>query len=110
MSIATIVPAHIEISRRKLAGVLAATTAAAAAVTWAVATVAIDTAGEPTHTTTTPIQYAIPGSPLVAPIAAPAVQVVADSHHGDGITVCPDGNQPIIIADSYHGVSATFCP
>ena len=118
MSIATTVPANIEITRRKLAGLIAATTAAAAALTWAVATVAIDTTAEPTRTTTPAIQYAILGIPLGAPIIAPAGQVVADAqpiavadaYHGVGITVCPDGAQPISVADSYHGVGVTVCP
>jgi Protein of unknown function (DUF4242) len=117
MSIATTVPANIEITRRKLAGLIAVTTAAAAALTWAVATVAIDTTAEPTRTTTPPaIQYATLGIPL-GPIAAPAAQVVADAqpiavadaYHGVGVTVCLDGAQPINVADSYHGVGVTVC-
>ena len=120
MSIATTVPANIEITRRKLAGLIAATTAAAAALTWAVATVAIDTTAEPTRTATpaTPATPAILGSPLVAPIVAPAGQIVAgaqpiavaDAYHGVGVTVCPDGAQPINVADGYHGVAVTVCP
>jgi hypothetical protein len=118
MSIATTVPANIEITRRKLAGLVAATTAAAAALTWAVTTIAIDTAAEPTRTTAPAIQYAIPGVPLGAPIAAPTGRVVAgaqpiavaDAYHGVGVTVCPDGPRPINVADSYHGVGATACP
>ena len=110
MSIATTVPANIEITRRKLAGLIAATTAAAAAVTWAVTTVVIDTTAEPTRTTL--------GISQGAPIVAPAAQVVAgaqpiavaDAYHGVGITVCPDGAQPINVADSYHGVGFTACP
>ena len=114
MSIATTVPANIEITRRKLAGLIAATTAAAAALTWAVATVAIDTTAEPTRTTTP----AILGIPPVAPVVAPAGHIVAgaepiavaDAYHGVGITVCPDGAQPINVADGYHGVAVTVCP
>jgi hypothetical protein len=117
MSLATTVPAPIEITRRKLAGLIAATTAAAAALTWAVATVAIDTTAERTRTSAPAIQYATVGIPL-SPITAPAGRVVAaappiavgDAYHGVGVTVCPDGAQPINVADSYHGVGATTCP
>ena len=92
-------PASIEITRRSLAGLpLAATTAAAAVLTWAVATVAIDTTVEPARTTTPAIQYAVPGIPLGAPIASPAGQVVAAPA------------QPITVADAYHGVGFTVCP
>jgi hypothetical protein len=114
MSIATTVPANIEISRRKLAGRIAATTATAAALTWAVATVALDTTAEPARATTS----ADLGTPLVTPNVAPAGHIVAgsepfavaDPYHGVGITVCPDGTQPINVADGYHGVAATVCP
>jgi hypothetical protein len=118
MSIATTVPANIEITRRKLAGLIAATTAAAAALTWAVATMAVDTTAEPTRTTTPAIQYATLGIPLVAPIVAPAGQVVADTqpiavadaYHGTGFGVCPNGERPVAVADAYHGTGTTVCP
>jgi hypothetical protein len=113
----TIVPANIEITRRRLAGLIAATTAAAA-VTWAVATVAIDTTAEPARTTTPAVQYATVGISLVAPIVAPAGQVVADAqpisvadaYHGAGFDVCVNGAQPINVADAYHGTGTTTCP
>jgi hypothetical protein len=118
MSIATTVPANIEITRRKLAGLIAATTAAAAALTWAVATMAIDTTAEPTRTTTPAIQYVTVGIPLGAPIVAPAGQVVADAqpiavadaYHGAGFVVCPNGERPVAVADAYHGTGTTVCP
>ena len=118
MSISTTVAAPSEISRRRLAGLLSAVTAATAAITWTATTVAIDTTAEHTPTTTPAIQYGTLGIPLGAPITALAGQVVADaqpivvadSYHGVGITVCPDGAQPINVADSYHGVGVTACP
>ncbi len=117
MTIATTVAANIEITRRKLAGFIAVTSAAAAALTWAVTTVVIDTTAEPTRTTTAAIQYASVGSPL-GPIAAPAGRVVtdaqriavADAYHGAGISVCPDGERPLAVADAYHGTGTAVCP
>ena len=117
MSIATTVPAPIEITRRRLAGLLAAATAAAAALTWAVTTVAIDTTAEPARTTT-PAISTHPWHPTwrsdrcarrSSRRRRPA-DLVADAYHGVGFTVCPDGAQPINVADSYHGVGATVCP
>ncbi len=117
MSITTTVPAPVEITRRRLAGLLVTATAAAAALTWAVTTVAIDTTAEPSRTTTPAIQYATLGIPL-GPIPVPAGQVVADAqpiavadaYHGVGITVCPDGERPVTVADAYHGTGTTVCP
>ena len=117
MSITTTVPAPVEITRRQLAGLIVATTAAAAALTWAVATITIDTTAEPARTTTPAIQYATMGIPL-GPIPVPAARVVAaahpiavaDAYHGVGITLCPNGAQPINVADAYHGAGTSVCP
>ena len=118
MSITTTVPAPVEITRRRLAGLLAAVTAAAAAVTWTVATVAIDN-----HRPTRPRHHPLlavrrpwqPTRPDPVPADAtssptPGPIVVADAYHGAGFVVCPNGEQPVTVADAYHGTGTTVCP
>ena len=113
------VPTPIELTRRRLIGLLTAVTAATAAVTWTVTTVAIDAAAEPAGTATSTMQYGTLGNPLGTPFTPAAGQavtadaqpiVVADAYHGVGILLCADGTQPVEIADSYHGVGTTACP
>jgi len=112
------VPAPIELSRRRLTGLLAAVTAATAAVTWTVSTLAIDATAEQAGTATSTMQYGALGNPLGTPFTPAAGQVVtadaqpivvADAYHGVGILLCPDATQPVEVADSYHGVGTTAC-
>jgi hypothetical protein len=113
------VPTPIELTRRRLTGLLGVVTAATAAVTWTVTTLAIDATAEQAGTATSTLQYGALGKPLGTPLTPAARQlvtadaqpiVVADAYHGVGILLCPDGTQPVEIADSYHGVGTTACP
>jgi hypothetical protein len=115
----TTMPAPVEFTRGRLAGLLAAVTAATAAITWTVTTAAIDNTGEPARTTTATWQYGALGNPLGLPITTAAdataaadstAIVVADAYHSVGIIVCPNGDQPVNVADAYHGKGTTVCP
>jgi hypothetical protein len=115
MTISTSAPAAIELTHRRLAGLLATVTAATAALTWALTTVAIDTTAEHTRPTATrsqlaienPLGAAIAAAPLVSARAEPIV--VADAYHGVGFTLCPNGTELTTVADSYHGAGVTVC-
>jgi hypothetical protein len=113
------VPTPIEVTRCRLTGLLTAVTAATAAVTWTVTTLAIDATAEPAGTATSTMQHGALGKPLGTPFTPAAGQLVttdaqpvavADAYHGLGILLCQDGTQPVEIADSYHGVGTTACP
>jgi len=111
------VPGPIELTRRRLTGLLTAVTAATAAVTWTVTTLANDATAEQAGTATSTMQYGALGNPPgTTPPAGEVVTadaqpiVVGDAYHGVGILLCPDGTQPVEIADSYHGVGTTACP
>jgi hypothetical protein len=113
----TTVHAPVEISRRRLAGLLAVVTAATAAVTWTVTTTANDNADQPARSATATRQSEALGYPLgvnltaaadAAETASAAPIVVA--YHGAGFLVCANGEQPIAVADAYHGTGTTVCP
>jgi hypothetical protein len=119
MSITTTVHAPVEITRCRLTGLLAAVTAATAAVTWTVTTAAIDNnTVQPARATTSSWQYGALGNPLGLPITAADATVaadaepivVADAYHGTGFGVCPSGERPVAVADAYHGTGTTVCP
>ena len=115
----TTVHAPVEITRRRLSGLLAAVTAATAAVTWTVTTTAIDNADQPARAATTSWQYGAVDNPLGMPITPTADAtvaagagpiVVADAYHGAGFVICPNGERPVAVADAYHGTGTTVCP
>ena len=120
MTITTTLPAPVEITRRRLTGLLAAVTAATAAVTWTVTTAAIDNnTAQPARAATSSWPYGAVDNPVGMPITAAADAtaaasagpiVVADAYHGSGFAVCPNGERPVAVADSYHGTGITVCP
>jgi hypothetical protein len=95
----TTLRAPVELSRRRLTGLLAVVTAATAAVTWTVTTIVGDDAAEPVQATT--------ADAMVSARAAPIV--VADAYHGVGLFVCSNGEPPVAVADAYHGTGITVC-
>jgi hypothetical protein len=117
MTITTTVPAPVEITCRRLTGLLAAVTAATATVTWTVTTAAIDHhSAQPARAATSSWPYGAVDNPVGMPITAAADAtvagpiVVADAYHGTGTTVCSNGERPRAVADSYHGTGTTVCP
>ena len=115
MNISTTVPTTMEISLRRLAGVVVIAAASAATLTWALTAVAIDTTPEQTRITTATRQDVPAANPAATAEAAPLVAaharpiIVADAYHGVGFTVCRGDAQTVAVADSYHGVGHRVC-
>ena len=115
MNISTTVPAPIEITRRRLGGLIVAVATTAATLTWALTAVAIDTTPEQTRTTTATRQDVPAAKSAATAVTTQLVDsdsqpiIVADAYHGVGFTVCLGDAQPVSVADSYHGVSVTSC-
>lgn len=105
----------IQISRARLCGLIVAVVALAAALTWTLTTLVVDTAPEQAGTANPITQNALAGNPgataaagrLVGSDAQPII--VADAYHGVGFMVCRDDARPATIADSYHGIGIAVC-